>query len=141
MQDFFEWDDERLSLKVMAMDNDHRRIVGLMNTLARQYEQGSPRAQLLDTANHLAKVAATHFASEEAYMERIGFPGLRAHKAIHDRLLTGVRAHIDALARDPQAIPREFLMFLKVWLTSHIRGVDRRYSEHAHQNVIGKSLA
>lgn len=66
-----------------------------------------------------------HFALEELYMQRTGFPGLEEHVRAHDRF----RAEVEELLRDREAdaLEREIIAtFLTEWLKRHVFGIDKQ---------------
>ena len=85
----------------------------------------------MELVDELFRLAADHFAEEEAFMESFGYPDLKKHKMIHKTLvdrLGGHRADVEKAGRAGE----EFFDFLKFWLASHICGIDAKYAA-AHQ--------
>ena len=114
--------DESLDIGVEAMNSEHRDILDLMN-----------RIFDASAAGQLGDVCTRHFAEEEAYMRNVQFPGIDAHCRLHQKLLgryTEYAAEIKA--RGGETDPG-FFNFLKFWLSSHIKGIDVKYAEHAIQ--------
>lgn len=130
MSGFFEWDAGKLSLNIPEMDDEHKVLIGLMNELHRLNEAQAPFGDQLRALDKLVSYTTKHFADEEAYMERIGFPGLRIHKGVHRQLLEKLAAHA-ASARASRKLPDDLFVFFKMWLSAHIRGVDTKYALHA----------
>ena len=65
-----------------------------------------------------------HFALEELYMQRTGFPGRDEHVRAHDRF----RLEVAELMGDsePDALEREIIAtFLTEWLKRHVFGIDK----------------
>ena len=85
---------------------------------------GSTVTQLVD---QLAAVTIAHFSDEEAYMASTGYEGLASHKLIHAELLKKYTAFAETIRHDGGRLPDNFLMFLKLWLTAHIKGIDMKY--------------
>lgn len=129
MANYFEWDQAKLGLGIAAMDREHQQIVATMNKLHALSSGRAPVAALRAAVDDLVAITQTHFADEEAYMARIGFPGLAAHQQIHRTLLAKVLAHRAAFQRSG-VLTDEFFAFLKTWLKAHICGIDVKYSEH-----------
>ncbi len=124
---FLTWDRESLSVGVNDMDDEHRKLIDLMNILAESVQRKEPFIALRGRVAQLVAYTRKHFADEEAYMAKIAFPGLAVHKRIHERLLEQL-GELSAKAEKAQAYGDDLLVFLKTWLTAHIRGVDRQYS-------------
>jgi hemerythrin len=132
MSDFFEWDPKRLFLDVPAMDSEHQGLIAAMNTLHDLYEANAPADRIGAALGKLVDLTVKHFAHEEAYLERISYPGLRVHAGVHRQLLDRLRGFQEAWGRDHKLTP-EFFAFLKMWLSAHIAGIDMKYSRHVHQ--------
>jgi hemerythrin-like metal-binding protein len=130
MENYFEWDASLYSIGVNAMDEEHQVLIGLMNDLQRLHEQGATVADQGKALVKLANYTRKHFTDEEGFMSRVGFPGLRHHQLIHQQLL----ARLDEFAAEFQRngkLPDGLFAFLRIWLKSHIRGIDMKYAEHS----------
>ncbi len=127
----FEWDKTKYTTYVSAMDKEHEKLVAIMNRLYQENDQGVPKAQLLKTVDELAKYTTQHFASEEAYFMKIpNYKSADTHKRIHENLLKDFGAHVEKFKKSSEnKVPNDFFMFLKVWLSAHICGIDRKYGE------------
>lgn len=129
MSDFFEW-DAKYNLGVPHMDNEHRVIVETMNQLHVLHESGAPAAKITKVMSLLMQVTKSHFADEEAYMEKIGYPGLRKHRHMHLHLLDRM-GEFQAKMQGTGTAPPELFDFLKMWLKAHICGIDTQYASHS----------
>ena len=129
-----EWNDA-LDIGVNDMNQEHKKLLALMNELYDKNAAGANKTSLSKTLNELAAYTVKHFADEEAYLEKIGYPELSKHKWIHQDLLTKFGKHKAEF--DSGANPKmndEFFKFLKLWLSSHIKGIDRMYGDFARQS-------
>ena len=68
--------DEGLRLGVEEIDAQHQALLGHCNELVEAIRQGHGAEALGKTMAKLRDYTATHFAAEERYMERIGYPEL-----------------------------------------------------------------
>ena len=121
-----EWDDT-LDVGVQAMNDEHKCILDLMNQIHDAHEEGLTGGLVIALVNQLGQVTLDHFRDEEAYMARTGYAGLASHALIHKDLLAKYTAYADDTRRNDGRLPEKFLMFLKLWLTAHIRGIDMKY--------------
>jgi hemerythrin len=122
-----EW-SSALDVGVEAMNSEHKQILDLMNRIASAAEAGQTGSAVTQLVDQLAAVTVAHFSDEEAYMASIGYEGLASHKLIHADLLTKYTAFAEQIHRDGGHLPENFLMFLKLWLTAHIKGIDMKYA-------------
>ncbi len=128
-ENYFEWDDS-LKLNVPSMNREHQILIDLMNKLFIANKKKAPRQMRSAILNELVDYSHKHFEDEERYMQSIKFEGYATHKITHDRLL----AKLDAFLKDYQTnpiddLPKELFIFLKVWIKSHIKGIDVKYSD------------
>jgi hemerythrin-like metal-binding protein len=86
-------------------------------------------AESLDAAiRELMEYTKTHFAFEEALMERFAFPGLLAHKAVHAKLTKEVGEFRNSIDGGRLLNPLDAIPFLKDWLSHHILKQDKEYA-------------
>lgn len=129
MDSFFEWDAAKYGLKVPRMDEEHQGIIASMNKLHVQRESNATVPELAREVDHLVSLTVRHFADEEAYMAKIGFPELAKHKLIHKSLLEKVMQHKNEFEASGK-LTDEFFAFLKMWLKAHICGIDIKYAQY-----------
>lgn len=122
-----EWTSE-LDVNVAAMNDQHKILINYMNQLSDKVEAGETGEKLKPLLDKLVNFAIKHFQDEEAYMEKIAYDGLARHKLQHQRLLANMQTFLDEFNQKGQ-LTDEFFRFLKVWLMSHIKGVDKKYGE------------
>ena len=129
---FLNWDPSKLSTGVKSMDDEHIVLIDMMNKLYDVTKQKVSRSETLRVVDELFKYTVKHFGDEERYMESVSFPGLGTHKLIHKSLLerlTGFKKGYEESGA--QNLPDDFFVFLKMWLTAHIQGIDFKYAQHA----------
>ena len=130
MSEFFAWDAAKYALSIPKIDDEHRQIVDAMNVLHGLNESKASRMRLADALSRLKKVTVAHFKDEEAYMEKIRFPGLRTHHLVHNQLISRLEEFEKGFQVTGQ-FNQDFFMFLRMWLKSHICGIDTKYAQHA----------
>jgi hemerythrin-like metal-binding protein len=128
MSSFFEW-ESRYNLNIPHMDADHQRIVEGVNLLHELHDAKAAHATIDRAFLDLARVTARHFADEEALMEKMSFPDRRKHGLIHKALLDRLLQYQKEFERD-KVFTEDFFVFLRMWLRSHICGIDVKYAVH-----------
>ena len=123
-----EWND-KLSVGIQQFDNEHKRLVLMLNDLHDSSQVGKGKEVLGKILDGLITYTKTHFANEERYMQQHNYPDFKVHKAEHDALAKQVlevqqRYHSGATA----ALSMEVMSFLKSWLLKHIQGSDKKYA-------------
>ena len=136
----FIW-NEKLTLGVETMDDEHKNLVEKINQLITQlqaqYDKEDKNA-LYNAFIDLASYTQEHFSHEEKYMESIDYPQLNSHKKIHEKLLTQVGLY-GAQIQNGTLDDQKLITFLRNWLISHIMGVDMQYAKH--QQLPGRRSA
>lgn len=133
---FFKWSDSELGLGVREMDREHQELVQRMNALYEAVQNKEGLSHLKTLVQALADYTVKHFADEEAHMEKMGFSGLATHKIMHKQLLQQFGQYVDEFKKTG-TISERFFSFLRVWLTSHIRGIDMKYAEEGRGKKTG----
>ncbi len=114
-----------------VIDEQHRRLVGLLNDLAHQYVYGLELAEVERIVDGLVDYTAYHFDTEEALWEEVlaGDKWFEAHKDTHDGFVQTVRRLQSELVRSKN-MPAldDLLSFLTSWLAHHILYEDKRFS-------------
>jgi hemerythrin-like metal-binding protein len=123
---FLPWSQE-MSVKIASIDEQHKRLVAMINTLHREMLDKRGLEAQRKTINEMVDYASTHFKVEEDYMRRFNFPGTIQHVAAHTSFTTKALELKQRADGDEFILTVEILDFLKDWLKNHIMGVDRLY--------------
>ena len=133
----FDWDPVKFDVGVAKMNADHKVLIDLMNALHARNAAGATKPELQGLIDRLATATQRHFTAEEAYMDSLAFPGLRAHKLIHQKLLADFGRHAARFAAGSGQLEKGFFDFLSLWLRSHICHLDTQYGQLARQRQAG----
>lgn len=121
--------EESLSVKVVEIDNQHKKLVGLINTLHDAMKERKANEALGGIIEELVNYAINHFRTEEDYFDRLGYLKASAHKKEHKDFVNRVAAFQDDFARNKIMLSMEIMEFLKGWLINHIKKIDMAYSD------------
>lgn len=130
MFELFPW-NPMLETGIGIVDTQHRRLVELLNRLARMYVGEAEPAAVDAVLDGLTAYAQEHFSTEEGIWAAAlpaDSPLLHSHEAEHAGFCTRVvaaRAELKSAAAD-LCLTRELLLFLSGWLAEHILQSDRR---------------
>jgi hemerythrin len=122
---------------VAVLDEDHKKLVTLLNDLHYGIASGQGTERLGMVLNGLASYAATHFAHEEELFAQTNYPDAEQHIKEHrefTRKLLEIYARYNKGQFD--ALSRDTFEFLKTWLHNHVLDVDKKYEAHLHANGI-----
>jgi len=124
----FNWRDS-YSVKVQAMDNQHKRLFALINELHGAMGQGHGKEVAGDILRRLIDYTVQHFYAEELLMQEHNYPGLATHRAEHQALTDKVIAFKKEFDAGRTYITPQLMTFLQQWLKNHIQTVDQRYGD------------
>ena len=130
------WND-KLSVGIATIDNEHKRLVGMVNDLYDAVMAGKGKDSLGKILDGLIDYTKVHFAHEEQFFAKTGYADAVAHKKEHDALAKQV---LDVQAKYKSGavstLSLEVLNFLKNWLANHIQVSDKKYGPHLTANGI-----
>lgn len=96
----FRWLDG-MSVGVVEFDDDHRRMIALLREISDAVHRGET-TKAVQLSNQLATLAADHIAREEAFLQRIGFPGTDTVIGAQKENLGRIAALATRLMANPQ---------------------------------------
>jgi len=118
---------QNLSIGVEAMDEQHKRLLELLNQLHDSLETGDNHETLAGVLDGLAQYTQVHFSAEEELMSQHGYPDLPAHREQHQKLTAHLLWLTGRFRGGEADLAREALRFVKRWLCIHIVGSDKQY--------------
>ena len=132
---FMTWDN-RYSVGVATMDEQHNVLFGVLNDLYDAMKKGQAQNVTGPLLKKLADYTRRHFAAEEAVMMSTGYPGLAAHRAKHRDLMQQVDAFAARFERNDVMLGVDLFNFLRDWLSTHIQKEDKEYGPWFTKNKI-----
>jgi len=132
---FISW-TTKMSVGVAVLDDDHKKLVGLLNELHDGIAAGHGTETLGKILDGLVDYAKFHFGREEELFAQTGYSDAPEHIKRHRELAAKV---LEIQARYNKglfdALSLTTLAFMKDWLNEHIQGSDKSYK--AHLNASG----
>ncbi len=120
------WSDN-YSVKVSTIDNQHKKLVEIINNLHDAMKTGKGKEAIGKTLNELVSYTKYHFSAEEEMMKKHNYPGFIAHKREHDLLTQKVVDFENDFRAGKSLLTLEVMNFLKKWLVDHILNTDKQY--------------
>lgn len=128
MFEIFPWNNN-LETGIDIIDEQHKRLVQLLNQLAAHLANRSHKVTLTTVFSELAAYADYHFKSEEEIWSHylMGDELLNQHKTAHDAFFAEVQA-LQKKSNDDnlEESIREIVSFLAKWLAFHILDSDKK---------------
>ena len=119
-----EWSDG-LSVEFAEMDEDHKKLVEMVNTLNDAVEKGETGDTVEEILEELLSYTQWHFRHEERLMQEYEYEGLFEHKKEHEDLTAQALDLFEKYQGGDDSVPGMLMPFLKDWLTNHILGTDK----------------
>jgi hemerythrin len=129
--------NESMSVGVQVLDEDHKKLIALLNELHEGILGGHSDEALGHVLDELFHYTRTHFLREEQYFQRTDYPGSSLHKKEHAKLMTTAGDLQKRFKTGSTTIlSLETMNFLKGWVSHHILESDKAYGPHLNANGI-----
>ncbi len=125
-----------LSVGNELIDEQHKQLIGHLNSLTKAVEQQQGPREVADTLGFLIDYTDFHFSMEERNMAANDYPGFEAHKAQHNEFKAILNKMETEYVEDgPTPILTESIdTLLMNWLLKHIRVVDVEFGAFLENN-------
>jgi hemerythrin len=121
-------DNPRHILGIPEMDEQHRYLYALFDSMERYFPSGKPSPGSKNLLDEKERYLLFHFASEEHFMRMYEFPGFAMHQSDHEQAGNKAAAFLDDFSTD-RLNPAAFRIFLTGWLMEHSASADAEYAE------------
>lgn len=126
-----------LSVGVADVDEDHKKLIKMINRLFGATLSSQPGAVLQGVLDELTDYVVRHFAREEDYMLRLEFSGYQAHKEDHHRLIESVGVFKEPIMSGEGGNIKEAIEHvLRDWLLTHIQVYDKQMGQFLNEQGI-----
>jgi len=119
--------NENLSVKVAELDQQHQKLIGIINDLTDAIKQGKGNTVTGEIVRALIDYAKIHFETEEKYFRQLGYPQAADHMKEHEEFVRKVTG-FETNPKENFSLSIQVLQFLGDWLIKHILGTDKAYS-------------
>ncbi len=117
------WDNS-LSVQIPEIDEDHRKLVDLFNTLNRSLTNGDSPDYIEAVLEELINCTIWHFSHEERLMLKYAYSNRLAHRKEHQELISNARTLQQKFLSEGRVMSADEIEFLEHWLTGHIYSTD-----------------
>jgi hemerythrin len=121
-----DWNAD-LSVGIASIDDQHKKLIGLLNTLNDAMKSGKAKEALAGILSELINYTAYHFSNEEKYMEQAEYAAAFLHKTEHQKLVKQLLELQKEYAAGKAMITIDIMNFLKDRVAKHIQGSDKKY--------------
>ena len=131
---FMTWTKE-MSVGVTAMDDDHKKLIDIINELHDGIAAGHKKEVLSAVLDQLVDYTKFHFAKEEELMLKASYLAVSTQKIEHASFISRISNLQERFKSAPVAmLDLELMDFLRAWLFSHIRVSDKKYGPHLNDS-------
>lgn len=127
-----EWSQE-LSVNIEEVDDQHKKLVGILNELHEAMSSGRGRETLQGILGGLAEYTVYHFGTEEDLFEAHDYPATALHKAQHADFVERVSGFKERFGKGDGSLSIDVLNFVADWLKEHIQGSDREFGAFVNE--------
>jgi len=114
-----------LSVGVDVLDNDHKKLLEIINKLSATVENNATKDVIEDIFHDLEQYSMIHFNREEAFLKQCGCEKLDEHADQHRMFSDKIpELKTKILSSQNSAIIEEVSVFLTDWLLTHIIDED-----------------
>ncbi|MDR3161296.1 MAG: bacteriohemerythrin [Spirochaetaceae bacterium] len=126
-----EWDDRYL-VGIPLVDDQHKELIRLTNTLYESCLQGdeAARASFKEAIRATVEYVKFHFGAEEQILKNVNYPGFAIHKKEHEEFVKQVLEEVKNFEEGKKFVPNLFVRFLRDWTLTHIAVSDKKYAEY-----------
>ncbi|KAA0214742.1 hypothetical protein EDM80_06255 [bacterium] len=119
---------------IAVIDDQHQHLIDLLDRLGGLVDGQVP--EILEVLDALRRYTVEHFSFEEQLMRDHGFPEYESHRHEHEVFEAYVKHLYRRIELGKAVLRQDVQSFLKVWLTRHIQGSDRKYAEYFRQRGV-----
>lgn len=130
-----QW-NQAFSVNISKIDTQHMKLVDLINELHDKMKEGKGKQALSRILNELIVYTANHFKTEEELFRQYKYPDSEAHVLEHKTLVRQVMQIKEEYEKGKPVLTSEVMNFLKDWLSRHIAGSDKAYSEYLNSKGV-----
>ena len=128
------WQDE-MSVGNAKIDNDHKYLISIINTVEAALEIEAPARDLSDYVSQLIHFSHQHFEREEAYQVEINYPDRASHKKKHKDLMKQIQYIHSNLFSQADSGAYQFTTpclvdTLQDWMMNHFKYDDMKMKEY-----------
>jgi hemerythrin-like metal-binding protein len=109
---------------IPEIDHQHRRLLEQIEALMVALHEDHAAERIPELLAFLSQYVEVHFSTEERQMKAVDYPGLSAHKGIHDGMRSRLVSLIQAHAEGAETVTEQLVAWLMDWLIGHINDHD-----------------
>ncbi|MGM0443319.1 MAG: bacteriohemerythrin [Fibrobacterota bacterium] len=127
--DTINW-NESYSVGVERFDEQHKRIIALINRLIEAEQNHISAEDISDTLDAMTRYSSEHFTYEEELLKEYDYPKLENQEREHKAFIKKTVNFCMNTMVNKERVPEEMLSYLREWWINHILKEDMEYKEY-----------
>ncbi len=120
-----QW-SEKLAVGIAEIDNQHQRLIALINELSEIEHDQQKEMQAVEKAlDELVSYTLYHFGTEERLMEDYVYADEETHLRGHEQFLETITQMVENFSENEAVTAQQIINYLSVWLNQHILRTDK----------------
>lgn len=118
--------NQTLVIGIPEIDRQHKELCDQVDKLYAASSEGKGQEEALKTLEFLERYTVEHFAQEEAFQQKIGYPKYIQHKELHDQFIQKITQLKEEMLKTGVTLPMMIQInhTISGWLINHIMRVD-----------------
>ncbi len=125
---YIEW-ESRFSIGNEEIDNQHKKLVNIINRFMEAKANGKSNEVLKQTLMELVSYTNYHFTDEERLMLKFNYPHYQEHNGEHRVLVKRLREVLEHIKAGRHYANDELFTLLKNWLLKHVLVHDQQFGK------------
>lgn len=113
-----------------VIDGQHKRLIALVSELYSAIENHRSAHIIERALDEVTAYTASHFDTEERLMKKANYPGLEAHKILHDDLNQKAKLIVKSYKSGSISLSETLPKFLSDWVQNHILRDDLAFAAY-----------
>lgn len=130
------WSDEKMSVGVKVFDEQHKKLIAMINDLDDAMSKGKGNTVLSGLFSKLVAYTADHFKAEEKLLTQHSYPMLADHLVEHEKLTKQALEYKANFESGKLTVSVQLINFLKDWLQKHILNTDKKYGPFLNEHGV-----
>jgi hemerythrin len=127
-----KWDTS-LSVNVEEIDNQHKKLLEILNKLYENIKNKNSDNILKETLEELTKFTNYHFKTEEKYFDEFNYKLKDQHKKEHKKFIKKIKDFKEEYG-DNTTLDLEIVSFLISWIKDHMGITDQKFTKCFNEN-------
>ena len=129
--------DKQFEIGVAIIDDQHREWIARVIKLGGAIGKRKSAVEMAAALKYVVAYTQTHFAQEEAYMQKIFYPGLESQKKLHRAFEKYITEVLVDLKIGKAVLPAQLYESMSNWIVQHIKEEDRRIGQFVSRHGNG----